>query len=246
MMAKLLYWAVALCLYNQLYADLSTNQLIYLLDFDTAGTPEKLITGTGNVPFTRGTPVMITPGALVHHETGGVADSGYIRTTGGTGNSVQIFNGNGLPLSSRDFSISFNVRRYTGGSALFSIDGATVNSGWTIWGAGGTSSSSWKDESGNSSASPPAIPAGDEWHSVVYSIRNTSVNLFIDGRHRGTCTIAGNFQFAPRIRLIGLGCTGNNANEAVRPILTISRCGGKPSPRKRKPGRSWRPSAPIS
>ena len=215
MMAKLLYWAASLCLCNQLHASLSTNQLIYLLDFDAAGTPEKLVTGTGNVPFTRETPVRITPGGFVHHETGGVNNSGYIRATGGTGNSLQISNGNGLPLSSRDFSISFNVRHYAGGSALFALDGATVNSGWTIWGAGGTSASSWKDESGNSSAFPPAVPSGDEWHSVVYSIHNKTINLFIDGRHRGTCTIAGNFQFAPRIHLIGLGCTGNNANEAA-------------------------------
>ena len=50
---------------------------------------------------------------------------------------------------------------------------------------------------------------------MVYSIHNKTINLFIDGRHRGTCTIAGNFQFAPRIHLIGLGCTGNNANEAA-------------------------------
>ena len=69
MMAKLLYWAASLCLCNQLHASLSTNQLIYLLDFDAAGTPEKLVTGTGNVPFTRETPVRITPGGFVHHET---------------------------------------------------------------------------------------------------------------------------------------------------------------------------------
>ena len=88
MMAKLLYWAASLCLCNQLHASLSTNQLIYLLDFDAAGTPEKLVTGTGNVPFTRETPVRITPGGFVHHETGGVNNSGYIRATGGTGNSL--------------------------------------------------------------------------------------------------------------------------------------------------------------
>lgn len=215
-MKKLLFLSAALCLCSQLHGALSTNQLVYLLDFDSPQTPERYIAGSGNVPATQEYPVMIYPGSLEYYETGGVDNSGYVRTRGGTGDSLQIFNGNGLPVSCTDFSISFHVRHYEGGAALLALDGATVNNGWTVWGAGGTSSTSWKDESGNSSAQPPALPSGEEWQSVIYSVKNKTVNLFINGKHRGTCTIAGNFPFAPRFRLIGLGCTGNNANESVK------------------------------
>lgn len=193
---------------------LSTNQLIYHLDFDDGTVPDRCIAGTGNVPVRQGSPVVYTPSSLTWHAAGGVGNSGYIQTQCAIMDSLKFANPSNLPVSCTDFSVSFKMRRYRQGNALFVMNGATLNTTWTIWGVNG-GNTAWKDANGNATALAPAMNTGDEWQSVIFSIKNRTLTVFIDGRNRGTFTFNNNFEGSPRLTTLGLGCTGAGVNNSV-------------------------------
>ena len=192
---------------------LSTNELAYCFDFNQGSNPARCIYGSSNMPLLSSSSFSYQAANVVWNESGGVKDSGYLRTKPVTADSLKL--SSPLPVLCTDFSFSFHVRRYSGvGNALFTINGATVNASWTIWGVGG-GVAAWKDASGNPTGVAPELNKTDDWQSVVYSIKGKVATLFIDGKNRGTYTFNSAFGSSPSLVSLGLGRTGTTDNTSV-------------------------------
>ena len=194
---------------------LTSNNLAYGFGFDRGDKPSLCTYGSSNAPLLNASSLNYNPANVIWNAVGGVGDTGYIRTKPVQSDSLNFFSASGLPMNCTDFSVSFNVRNYSGkGNAVLSVNGATVNNTWSIWGVGG-GSSSWKDAAGNADTAAPELNKTSAWQSVIYAIKGKTATVFIDGKNRGTFTFVNNFAGSPKLTSVGFGTSGTSANTTV-------------------------------
>lgn len=147
---------------------ITEQNLAYYWDFNSSGSLTSFISNTSNT-------ASVTGGSLAKtfSTSGSKSGDGYITTGNSSGNQniLKMNNVGGSNISLANFSISFDIKDYDGGSVLFNLNnGKTMNTSLGIWGGGGTAS-----------GTDSTIQTSSEWATYVFSFSGSNMTVYRNG-----------------------------------------------------------------